>query len=68
MRTPPDRLQLPRHFPRFFFPADFFAFASFASSFATSDDFDRPRPERLKHNLVSRLQNMGYKFTLEPAA
>jgi transposase len=33
-----------------------------------AEHFDRLRPERLKHNLVSRLQNMGYKVTLEPAA
>jgi transposase len=30
--------------------------------------FDRLRPDRMKRNLVSRLQNMGYKVTLEPAA
>jgi transposase len=33
-----------------------------------AEHFDRLRPERLKHSLVSRLQNMGYKVTLEPAA
>jgi hypothetical protein len=29
---------------------------------------DRLRPKRLKHSLVPRLRNMGYKVTLEPAA